>query len=163
MRIVSYLPTQLIVHSSDFSVKNVMFDMEVVFTNKPRSALWTSTAYFNDYGRISSDWIAWCKSEDFEVIGHATKYLLVPTSTICICEIDSWDDMLNLPLLEKQPDILSSNDARYLEHLVDFKTLSTMVDGLHYTNKTRIFSCYDCESTVWFNTKWIQSITKLED
>lgn len=170
------IPPQAIVWSSDFDLQKVKFDLKTNFADKPMQALWTST-YNDDFTKIG--WIYWNLGQGGELLKDCL-YKVTPKEGVRIFEVDSESDLQSsrLPKVEKRPFVKRlfgiDKERDTVEGFIDFSTLAKRgYDGLHVTaNAARLghafglvdkktidsLYCYDCESTVWFNTNWIESI-----
>lgn len=152
-------------------------------SNKPEGALWTSSAHRKMDGGYTSDWHNWCNEnkwpkKDFDV-------LLIPKKTLTVYEIDSQEDFLALratsqkPFGELKSECASERGVAYLAsfqyHAIDFAYYAqTGLDGIHVTQNgldacsiwafgfdntpaMGNLSCWDIESTCWFNMDWVES------
>lgn len=146
--------TEALVMYSNFDIKKVRFDFKVTFVNKPRIALWTST-WNSNYKEIP--WIEWCLRERFDM--NETLYKIISSKTLKIYQIDSADDYEDSSLPKDTEDFIDYNKLKELGF-----------DGLHITRngsclghdftykKAMKLNGFDCESTVWFNTDWIDNM-----
>jgi hypothetical protein len=126
---------------------------------KPAGGLWTST-----YTWGKSDWVRWCIDESFRRPMELKWYVLRPASTARIYTINSFKDLVALPMQKVPPTF-----EKYVGLLSypDFEGLSQKYDGIHLTRKgeraTRwsqpSLYGWDCESTLWF--RWVFEEVKL--
>lgn len=154
---------QALIHDEDFNPDNCQFDLASHFNGKPKKALWTS-AYLNL--EEISDWYLWCRAEEFELRG--CLYLIEPKENIKLLELNSIEDLVELPTVRL-----------FNQVILDFNLIAKRgYSGIHLTggllfdirrNMIRrpsilvdsvaesLYS-WDCESTVWFNTDWINKL-----
>ena len=151
--------------------------------NKPEGAIWTSSAHRQPSGGYTSAWHDWCNEnewprKDFNV-------LLIPKKTLTVYEIDNQEDFLALratsqkPFRELTPHCASEKGVAYLAsfqyHAIDFAYYAQNgLDGIHVTQNgldacsiwafgfdntpaMGTLSCWDIESTCWFNMDWVES------
>jgi hypothetical protein len=118
--------------------------------NKPHGGLWTST-YNSEYG---SDWIRWCKSENFS--DHFDGFILYPKGDAKILIVDTVEDLRNI----FGQYMVKDNPMAHMMPAIDFEAISKDYDAMSITEegqwRTRFSHPYnmygwDCESTVWFN------------
>ena len=113
--------------------------------NKPIGGLWTSPIN-SEFG-----WIDWCRCEEYTEYEpeNSFKLLILPESNIY--KIDSFQDLLSLPLIQKT----------YMNKMVpDFEIIQKTIDAIWLTikgeNETRLASNpdlygWDCESVLIMN------------
>lgn len=124
------------------------------YSNKPQDCFWTSS--LND---DSSDWLDWCKFEEFESYSQAV--VITPKKDVKIYVIDTIEDLIKVSNLYEG----YSNPGR-----INFPSLLMAgYDGVQVTKDAAMnfhgysskgiydLNAWDCESTVWFNSKWIDS------
>lgn len=170
------MPIQAIVYGPDFDLSKVKFDLKTNHVDKPKSALWTST-FQDDLREIG--WIKWNLWEDCQLLKDCL-YKVVPKEGVRIYELNSEEDLTScrLPKLDGPSSIARffgfDKERELTEGYIDYEALAKRgYDGLHVTwdaarlghsfgnvdQKTiDLLYCFDCESTVWFNTNWIDSI-----
>lgn len=171
------MPIQSVVFGPDFDPSKARFDLQTAFNNKPEKAMWTST--FNpDVRKIA--WISWNLREDAGML-KSCLYRLIPKKSLKVYEIDTVADWLSrrLPKIES-PSMLKEFffGPAFNEGYIDFETLKKRgYDGVHITSNAAslghnfdidhkimlALSCYDVESTVWFNTTWIDKVELVTD
>lgn len=170
MREINHMPVQLM-FKSEFDIDKVSFNLAVRSTNKPTRALWTSSLLDNG----GSAWQDWCDAEDFPYCsGEHNKYILYPKKDIRLIEFDMPEDFEDIPLCEGDWDY-----GWYVRKYINFIELSKLgYDGFHVTDdgacRGKLFpwmgdvmveianlGCYDCESTVCFNTDWIDKYERV--
>lgn len=173
---VNSIGIQLMTHNRDFKLYKVDFDLESIFINKPNEALWTSS--LDKDNKYMSAWIEWASYEDF--ILKECLYKIVPKKDIRIFEIDGIDDLVEIST-ERIPD----DDVFGSFYQIDFRDLKHKgFDGVHLTTKGNLqlhnpplhrimignklrtivgVNGWDCESSVWFNTEWIDDIVRVTD
>lgn len=156
------IPLQVLTHDKDFALDKIEFSLETnPSNNKPYTALWTCDFQENveDVG-----WINW-NLNWFKSYIKSNLYHLVPKNEkFNIYEISSLDDLTDIPYIEI-----------YEERVFDYKKLKEEgYDGLHITQRganlghrydgsvpfevVNMMNGFDCESTVWFNTDWIEEV-----
>lgn len=175
-------PVQAIVHGPDFDLSKVKFNLKTSFCDKPETALWTST-YQDDFSEIG--WIKWNMGEGPLDTFKNCLYKVVPKDGVRLYEINSEEDVTScrLPKLDGPSAIARffgfQKERQFTEGFIDYQALAKRgYDGLHVTEdgawlghsfgdiseKTiRIMCSFDCESTVWFHTDWIESIELVTD
>ena len=129
-------------------------------SNKPTNGLWTATYRPN----IISEWVQWCRDNDFKC--GKNHFLIIPKQDI---QVFCPTDISDLKLLDK-----SDLPFPAIVPLIDYGWYAEQYDGFHYDGDAwkfyvesngmglSYFHCWDCESTVWFNYNWIDSVKKLE-
>ena len=153
MIVIKEKTTEALVADDDFDIKKVRFNLDTMFTNKPCEALWTSS--WNSHKECIS-WIKWCLREEFKM--KNTLYKITSKRKVKLYEIDNPKDYTDNQLPKKGD-------------YIDYKKLVQLgFDGLHVTDTGAILghlsdfeymirlNAFDCESTVWFNTDWIDMI-----
>ncbi len=128
----------------EFNLAKAEFDLTPWwFHGKPTKALWSST-----FENGISDWIKnriWNKCE----VGNRF-YLIRPKRDVKVFEVLSKEDEAKVPLDENGH--------------IDYQSLANQgYDGLRTTSFTFFgpFDGWDCESTVWFNKDWIESVEEV--
>ena len=155
---------QALIHDKDFDLKKCQFDLTPHFNGKPKKALWTST--YIDKESISS-WYLWCCMEDFEL--KDCLYLIEPKSNIKVVELNDVEDLLDLPTVRvfNQVTLDFERIAKrgyFGIHLTKEGFWSIKDLSIYHLNSVvSSFWGWDCESTVWFNTDWINEIWLEED
>lgn len=171
------MPIQSVVFGPDFDPSKARFNLKTAFNNKPEKAMWTST--FNpDVRKI--EWIRWNLDEGTTML-KSCLYRLIPKKNLKVYEIDTVADWLSrrLPKIES-PSMLKefffgpALNAGY----IDFEVLNKRgYDGVHFTSNAAALghnceidrkimlalNSYDVESTVWFNTSWIDKVELVTD
>ena len=156
---------QIIMHCKEFDPNKAEFDLTPGITGKPAKAMWSSTM---EDPLIETGWLEWSYYEDFFVDGHKSVFKVVPKKDVKVLTINSKDDIDKyLPLIEN----------RFQQIYFDYTKLAKEYDGINFTlgaislGKTSYpgfgipmwlymtLNALDCESTVWFNNKWIESYT----
>lgn len=153
------------------AVKN---DEGSVYRKKPAqgTGLWTST--WRKRTR-DSDWIEWCRSEEFGNVEEQSWFLLTPAKDAKLCVISSYYELAALiqrfPLM--YPSLYPASRFTQeklqmaglpMDHFtgIDFEGLAYEYDGLHLTEEAAgslhlsyplDMNSWDCESTVWF--RWV--------
>lgn len=89
---------------------------------KPNGGLWTSPVG-SDYG-----WEKWCRSEEFRIENLSEHFLLRMKTDSEILIIDSLEDLLKLPRLEK-------GEGFYGRMYLDFEIISNKFDAIWLTVK----------------------------
>lgn len=155
---------QLVLTEDEFDINKVKFNLEVIEQlNKPEKALWTSSVIKDDKGEVSSEWSDWCIDEEFANPYSKKKTILVPKKDAKVFE-------LNWKTEKKLPTRRSSSMFMLATKHIDWNALvEAGYDGFNLPCRTGLgmllagcdFSSYDCESTVWFNTNWIDKIIAL--
>lgn len=132
------------------------------YSNKPQNCFWTSSLYED-----SSDWLDWCRFEDFKAYDYAI--VIIPKKDAKVYVIDTLEDLVKVSNLYEGyhepgrinfPSLLMAgyDGVRVTKNAaMDLHSYST--EGIYNLN------AWDCESTVWFNNKWIESyeIHRVED
>lgn len=144
-----------------FQPELVRFDLVNRLESKPKKALWSSTLHDG-----TSEWEQWCFYEEPEWIEGVEHWVFVPKTDTKVFTVDSVEDAKKLPIIS----------IGFSSRLIDFRKLAgDGFDGLHLTSKGAQdlhwgvkglgfdFNSWDVESTVWFNTRWIQSIHRLDE
>lgn len=122
---------------------------------KPKGGLWTSTYLGPEDG---SDWVRWCRGEQFDSPDTSAWYALTPRKGLRIIKIDSEADLRRVidaypaPMPADWPDILRE-DAK-----INYEAVAAAGwDAVHLTERgqwrTRFsrpgLYGWDCESTLW--------------
>lgn len=150
---------QALIHDKDFNSDNCQFNLTSHFNGKPKKALWTST-YLNP--EEISDWYLWCKEEEFEL--RDCLYLIKPKENIKVLELNSIEDLVKLPTVRLFNQVildfnLIAKRGYYGIHLTRYGLSNIRGLSINYPNSViSSFWSWDCESTVWFNTDWIERI-----
>lgn len=149
------------------AVKN---DEGSVYRKKPAqgTGLWTSS--WREKTR-DSDWIEWCRGDNFGEPEKQSWFLLTPAKDTRICTISSYYELAatlkRFPLTYahvSQMELVDMSAGYFNEHFTgfDFERMAEEYDGLHLTEEAagRLHLSYpvdmnswDCESTVWF--RWV--------
>lgn len=174
--IVHTIPIQALMHSKDFSIDHVQFDLskggtkklkfpENLFHYKPKEALYTSN-YVEPI-----DNIPWLKYLTWQANGSACLrnrdclYKITPKKNRKVYEVGCLNDYADMPLNKK--------------FYPRFKELQRMgFDGIHicgdarkalygnrrytpnfYNSFVEFHIAYGCDTWVWFNTDWIEDIS----
>ena len=134
-------------------------NMEQGFINKPYGGLWTST-----YDQLSglTDWQKWCKSSDYEInryLKESSQYLLIPSSSLDIVVIDSYNDLDKLTF---RPEIYgySSIDYAGMSQIYDAIALTSQGYFDLMTHRVIEFSSWNIPCTLWLKYKF-KSVIKL--
>ena len=182
MSIITSIPKQAMVHSEHFNINGVVFDLEQRGINKPYKALWTST--WNDVVD-EIPWIAWCKSENFTIRDHIRLYQIIPKRNLKILNIDTPEDYMSDDLIRIGSDETDDcirpdfwNDDYEYSLYISYKEMKNRgFDGIHFSKNIIsishefkmyetingsynpwVLNCMDCESSIWFNTNWIDKV-----
>lgn len=136
------------------------FDLGNHLDSKPMQALWSSSLKDG-----TSAWEEWCSYEEPEWVEDVEHWVFVPKDDAHVFTVNSLDDAQKLP----------THPYGY-HRQIDFGLLkSSGYDGLHLTENGASelhwdtgdlgfdFNAWDCESTVWLNTRWIHAVARLED
>lgn len=125
---------------------------------KHRSGMWSSSL-INQDGKITSDWVEWCRAENFGP-DKQDWYLLYPKPKIKIFQIDNIDDCVWLDtndFLIKENIIHTGLNHMSMDFVklkkAGFDGINLTEEGQHATRWHKLYSLYgwDCESTVWLN------------
>lgn len=128
---------------------------------KPYGGFWTSTYLGPDKG---SDWVRWCRGEDFGSVDSSEWWLLTPASDSPVIIIDGWRDFdaildrYGIPLYPDSPPLRNQKAWDFSRMVEDgYAGLHLSEDAameLHWYRREYDFSLslnsWDCESTVWF-------------
>ena len=136
------------------------------YTNKPSSAIWTSSLV----GKDESAWTRWWSYEMPEWLENIRKYILVPKQNLRILEISCEEDLAGLPKTEPArtigigPMVLDFQRI----HSLGFSGIHLTEDGastLHFGSvKYDIdFNAWDMESTVWLEPNCFESVKEITD
>lgn len=123
---------------------------------KPVGGLWTSTW---NAKQKTSEWVEWCRDNDFGNPDNYLWHLLTPSSEVRIAVIDSFADLM--ALLKSYPRPMPSVLAFWEQHYLDFEKMSQDYDAVHLTvrgqRQTHLsypgLYGWDCESCLWF--RWM--------
>lgn len=162
-----FIPVQVVTHNKDFDLGKVEFNLNTHFNNKPCCALWTC-----DFQEKLEDigWIEWNLREyagwDInKAFIRRCLYTLIPKKKdFKIYEISGLEDLKDIPYIKIHD-----------ENFFDYDELKQEgYDGLHITWEGSALghtfgpavssevmlqmNGFDCESTVWFNTDWIEEV-----
>lgn len=172
--LITKVPIQALLHVQNFQLRNVEFDLErhikekaycSVIHCKPKRALWTSD-YVEPIEEIP--WVAhlgrYSSAKFAQVYMGRWLYKIYPKQNVRVFEIRNFKDYLELPL-------------SIVKKRIRYKKLKRLgYDGIHFlgdarknskfskNNKTEYHAfndtmiAVDCDSYVWFNTKWIDRI-----
>ena len=162
-----HIPVQVLTHNSDFALEKVEFDLNTHHNNKPNSALWTCDFQENitDIGWVEwnlREYAGWDINKAFI---RSCLYTLIPKKKeFKVYEISKLEDLKDIPYIKMQGDNFFNYEELKQEGY----------DGLHITwegaslghsfghvvrfEVTFMMNCFDCESTVWFNTDWIEEV-----
>ncbi len=141
-------------------------DEDMPMRKKPKSTtgLWTSSWREETQ---DSDWVEWCRGENFGDPDKDQWFLLTPRIDARIYMIDSLTDLERLliqyewysPLAKKIARTVGREHARYYTS-IDFERLSKEYDALHLTEYGNgqlhlsyplDLNAWDSESTIWFH------------
>lgn len=130
---------------------------------KPYGGFWTSTYLGPNEG---SDWVRWCRGEDFGSVDSSEWWVLMPSSDTPVIVINDWrgfDAVLDRYGIPLYPDTVALKDkgwdfGRMAEdgfagvHLTEAaaRELHWYRDG---TDISMSLNSWDVESTVWF--QWV--------
>lgn len=149
-------------------VKN---DEGSIYRKKPAqgTGLWTSS--WREETR-DSDWIEWCRSEEFGDIDAQSWFLLTLAKDTRLCVISSYYELtvtlkrfpLRHPRYTSQLEMAAVSAGLSADHFtgIDFERLAQEYDGLHLTEEAAgalhlsyplDMNTWDCESTLWF--RWV--------
>lgn len=172
-----HMPVQSVVFGPDFDPSKAKFNLQTTFANKPERAMWTST--FNPNVRKIA-WIKWNIEEDVGML-QSCLYRIVPKPAIKVYEIDTVGDWINrrLPKIDTPSRLKQFLFGPILNAgFIDFEALKKRgYDGVHVTSNAAALghnveidrkimlalNSYDVESTVWFNTTWIDKVELVTD
>lgn len=156
---LSEYESQLFVNKETFNRSKYKTITNCTYLCKPRYGLWTST--YLPEAQYPSDWVEWCVCNNFAInktIGSILRVL--PGANIYV--INSLEDLKALFKWYKNPE----PSGLCNRPLLDFCAVSKHFDAIHLTqrgeSKTRLclddidLYGWDCESTVWFNTKYLK-------
>ena len=158
------LEDQLVLTMDAFDINKVKFDLEPIeYLNKPTSALWTSSVQKDEKDELSSEWREWCIDENFANPYSRRRTILIPKKDTKVFQLN-WKTEKELLTKRSRPRFI------FAAYHVDWSALvEAGYDGFNLPCKTGLgmllggcdFSAWDCESTVWFNTDWIDKIVTL--
>jgi hypothetical protein len=130
---------------------------EVTLVAKPVGGLWTST-----WDGEESEWVDWCRREEFGDVDSREWWLLTPSPTARILTIETRYNLMQAvkmfaPPAGSYPEWYSGLGAAVL----DFTAVAKKFDAVHLTSRGAIdlhfgtpnLNSWDCESTVWF--RWV--------
>lgn len=156
---------QIIMHCREFDPEKAEFDLTPNVVGKPQKAMWSSTM-MNPITKTG--WLEWSYYEDFFVSGNKSVFHVTPKENVKVLTINSMEDIKRyLPLLKDN----------FNRIYFDYKKLAKEYDGVNFTIGAialgkigyppidvpmwlyMTLNAFDCESTVWFNNKWIENYT----
>ena len=97
---------------------------------KPLYGFWTSTYVGN-----SSEWVDWCRSEDFCNPDKYSWFVLTPHNNVRVYTIATLDDLRYL--VAQYPEMDVSTELRSLKFLtfLDFERIAQDYDAIHLTSE----------------------------
>lgn len=158
----------------EFDISKFIFDLTTNYANaKPRKAFWTSSIYYDENRKARSSWLDYLESDDgvgLEDFITDYRYIIIPKKDAKILDVNTPSDFVN---------VFGSGEMDYFK-------IREKYDGIHfsdniatkYTNSGKPQSWFiamfgkmislmdllqfiDVESTVWFNTDFIQEIKSI--
>lgn len=149
----------------EFDQKISEFSLSGKYTNKPNSAIWTSSLI----GKTDSAWTRWCSGEMPEWIEDVRKYVLIPRQNLHVLEISCEEDLAGLPKTEPArtigigPMVLDFQKI----HSLGFSGIHLTEDGastLHFGSVEYglDFNAWDVESTVWLEPNCFESVERID-
>ncbi len=145
---------QLVATDREFDLALVETDLtERGDVQKPKKALWTST-----FENGSSDWCEWLLREEWYVNKHF--FLLKPRKDVRVLTIASREDGELIPRDEKGYIDFFALAAEGWDGLRVLANLTGFC--FHADGSENLFGFWDVESTVWFNTDWVESVEEIE-
>ncbi len=132
-------------------------DPEGFFRQKPTGGFWTSS--WRELTQ-DSDWVEWCRGENFGAPNEKHWFLLTPHPDCKIYTINSLKDFKRCLIEYGDPVPLAQKYPSFAEkRVINFEKVAQEFDGLHLTEKgngeTHLsypndLNGWDCESTLWF-------------
>ena len=142
----------------DFDLNKVEIDL----TNsgnfqKPEKALWSST-----FEEGASGWVRWLIEENdgWTEKSHPRFFLITPKPNTRVFTVDTEDDEIEVPKDSNgDVDFIALKAAGYAglratDNRIYFRRSATREFDLLYG--------WDCESTAWFSTDWIESVQEIQ-
>ena len=170
MRIERVKDEQCLLMVRDFKPMNAEFILATNHVkNKPIKALWTSTMEKNleDVGWLSYSY-SMERSKDKNSI-----FKIKPKDDVRVLVIENANEYMNeVPLIEDHTNAYRNR----MGYVINYEEISKYCDGVHFTEAAAALghcsfnrripwwvsdslNCIDCESTVWFNSDWIDDYT----
>lgn len=168
--IITTLPPQMRhnrIHLSKFRpIKNQAKGWGPISVKPHGTGIWTSS-YTPDNPEGASDWLRWCKAEDFCLEMWRNGYVYEVAKNLKIVEIDSLDDLMHLNdvfgVEDESTKMLHAKYPEYKDRRINrwpnWEKLAKHFDAVHLTEKgqweTRMppegdnLYGWDCESTLW--------------
>lgn len=157
------MKTQVIVSKENIDFNKFIFPYGNKGNNKPiNGGFWTSSMTDNN----KSGWLEFTEREDFYDDMSKLKIFQAEVSDKArVLMIDTKEDYeealksYGMPVDNKRHPIASVDNAQILDYeklMLDYDALSLTANGLR--NNYLTFYGWDCESTVWFNIDYFESI-----
>ena len=156
----------------EFDISKFIFDLSTNYSNaKPRHAFWTSSSYYDENSKARSSWLDYLESGDgvgLEDFITDYRYIITPKKDAKILYVDKPNDFT---------DIFGFDEMNYFK-------IREKYDGIHFSEKLAtayrngsfwigfinqmktfmdLIQLIDVESTVWFNTDFIQEIKPIKE
>ena len=130
------------------------------YSYKPKNGgLWSST--YTPDGEFCSDWIDWCKREEFAHYTERQCRLIKPDQDARIFVIETYDDLREL--IKTYTPIEYIRDAPIFGAPLNFEAISKDYDAIQLTKKGQTntrwsepfnLNGWDAESTLWLRDKF---------